>query len=97
MLREPGARVVVVEDDGVLARLEHHVEVAARDRLLRPPAVDDAPLLAHDRDALPIDAARQAAGTALDERVMRAVETTCGQTELSVVARYEQCPRLGYA
>ena len=51
-LGEPAAPRLVVEDDGVLAGLEHDLEVAADDRLLRPPAVDDAPLLAHERDRL---------------------------------------------
>jgi hypothetical protein len=38
--------LVVMEDDDVLAALQHDVEVTAVDGLLGPPAVDNAPLLA---------------------------------------------------
>ena len=58
-LAEPAAGFLVPEDARVLARLEHEVEVAAVERVLRPPAVDDAPLLAHDRDRLAVDPHRQ--------------------------------------
>src|SRR4029078_10118847 len=67
-LGAPGARVVVVVDDGVLSRLEDEVEVPAMDGLVGPPAVDDAPLLADDADALPVDAARGARGVPLAHR-----------------------------
>jgi hypothetical protein len=67
-LGEPRACVVVAVDDGVLSRLEHDVEVPPVHRLLRPPAVDDAPLLAERADALPVDPARRAVGVRLDER-----------------------------
>ena len=64
-------RLAVAVDDGVLARLEDEVEVAAVDRLVRPPAVDDPPLLPHGRDALPVDALRDAVAVRLDERRAR--------------------------
>src|SRR5258707_3669419 len=59
-LREPRACVVIAVDDGVLSRLEHDVEVPPVNRLLRPPTVDDPPLLADRADGLPVDAARRA-------------------------------------
>jgi hypothetical protein len=62
-----------VVDDGVAARLEDDVEVAARQRLLRPPAVDDAPLLADERHVLAVDTLRGAVGVRLDERRPRLV------------------------
>src|SRR5436305_702311 len=40
-LADPRACLVVAVDDRVLSRLEHDVEVAAVNRLLCPPAVDD--------------------------------------------------------
>jgi hypothetical protein len=58
---------VVVKDDDVLAALEHDVEVAAVDRLLGPPAVDDAPLLADQLDRQTIDETRRPVGSRLDE------------------------------
>ena len=57
----------VAKHHGVLARLEDDVEVPPLHRLLRPPAVDDAPLLPHDGDVLPVDPARRAVGMPLDE------------------------------
>jgi hypothetical protein len=59
--------LVVVEDDDVLAALEHDVEVAAVDRLLGPPAVDDAPLLADQLDRQTIDETRRPVGSWLDK------------------------------
>src|SRR5205085_11777876 len=59
-LREPRARFLIAKDDDVLAALEDELEVAAAQRLLRPPAVDDAPLLPHERDAAPVDPLRRA-------------------------------------
>jgi hypothetical protein len=56
-----------VVDDGVAARLEDDVEVAARQRLLRPPAVDDAPFLADERHVLAVDALGGTVGVRLDE------------------------------
>src|SRR5439155_9708991 len=66
------------EDDGVLAALEHDVEVAAAHRLLRPPPVDDPPLLAHERDRLPVDARRLATEARLHERRLRLVDPSRG-------------------
>ena len=58
---------VVVEDDDVLAALEHDVEVATVDGLLGPPAVDHAPLLADQLDRQTIDETRRPVGSRLDE------------------------------
>src|SRR5688500_8451574 len=66
-LTEPAAGFLVAEDAGVLARLKHEVEVAPVDRRLRPPAVDDAPLLAQARDPDAIHAPRDADRARLDE------------------------------
>ena len=60
----------------MLARLEHEIEVAPIDRLLRPPAVDDAPLLAQARDADAIHAPRDAHGARLDEGGTRRVQAS---------------------
>src|SRR3954453_23905503 len=57
-LREPRLELLVAEDDAVLAGLEHDLEIAAVDRLLRPPAVDDTPFLAHDGDGCALDRPR---------------------------------------
>jgi hypothetical protein len=59
--------LVVVEDDDVLATLEHDVEVASIDGFLRPPAVDDAPLLADQLDRQAIDEPRRPVSLRLDE------------------------------
>jgi hypothetical protein len=64
---------VVVEDDDVLAALEHEVEVAAVDRVLGPPAVDDAPLLADQLDRQTIDETRRPVGSRLDQGTPRLV------------------------
>lgn len=66
--------LVVVEDDNVLATLEHDVEVAAVDGLLRPPAVDDAPLLADQLDRKAIDEMWRPVGLRLDEGGARLIE-----------------------
>ena len=50
-LREPAARSRSRKTQTFSSGLEHDLEVAAVDRLLRPPAVDDTPFLAHERDA----------------------------------------------
>src|SRR5882724_13488494 len=71
-LREPRACVVVAVDDDVLSCLEHDVEVPPVHRFLRPPAIDDAPLLADRADGLPVDTARRTVGVRLDERRTRA-------------------------
>src|SRR6185503_3155490 len=44
------------------------LEVAAVDRVIRPPAVDDTPLLPHDDDELAVDEPRLATQVRLDER-----------------------------
>src|SRR4029079_3866163 len=67
----------VVEDDGVLAALEHELEVAADDRLLRPPAVDDAPLLPYERDAAVVHRELSRVRVGRDARRPRRVEA-CG-------------------
>jgi hypothetical protein len=58
--------LVVVEDDDVLAACEHDVEVPAVDRLLCPPAVDDAPLFPDQFDCEAIDETRRPVGLRLD-------------------------------
>src|SRR5438128_2545213 len=77
-LGEPAAALFVAEDDRVLARLEHDLEVAARKRLLGPPAVDDTPLLTNELDCLPIDDARRTRARLLHERRPRRVQPSCG-------------------
>ena len=67
-LTEPTAGFLVAEDARVLPGLEHEVEVAPVDRVLRPPAVDDPPFLAQERHRLPVDAHRHADRARLDER-----------------------------
>ena len=59
--------LVVVEDDDVLAALEHDVEIAAIDRLLGPPAVDDPPLFPDQLDYEAIDETRRPVCFWLDE------------------------------
>jgi hypothetical protein len=53
-LTEPACGLRIAEDADVLAGFEHDLEVAPVHGLLRPPAVDDTPLLADDRHALPV-------------------------------------------
>ena len=69
---------LVAKDDRVPAALEHDVEVAPVDGLLRPPAVDDPPLLAHERHPLPVDPARRPVEPRLDERQPRVVYSSRG-------------------
>src|SRR5204862_2916532 len=77
-LGEPTLRLRVQEDDRVFATREHDVEVATVDRLLRPPAVDHAPFLAHERDLLPVHAPRRAIEMGLDERGRRRIQSSRG-------------------
>src|ERR1700760_1186397 len=77
-LREPRAGLGVEVDDGVLARLEHEVEVAAVDRLLRPPAIDDPPLLPNACDMLPVDPPRDPVAVRLNEGGARSVQSSRG-------------------
>jgi hypothetical protein len=48
------------------------------DRLLCPPAVEDAPLLADERDGLPVHTLRRAVSPHLDERSARLVYSSRG-------------------
>src|SRR5262245_8922223 len=80
LLGEPARLLEVAVDTDVLAALEDDLEVAAVDRLLRPPAVDDAPLLADERDGLPVDHARRPVERGLDERRPRRVQASRGTT-----------------
>jgi hypothetical protein len=66
-----------VVDDGVLSRLENEVEVAPVHGVLRPPAVDDTPLFADERNVLPVDARRRAVGMAFDERRTGLIQSAC--------------------
>jgi len=70
---EPALELVVAVDDCELARLEHEVEVATVDRVLRPPAVDDAPFFADDGHRLAVHAARRPVEFFLDERRTRSI------------------------
>jgi hypothetical protein len=65
--------LVVVEDDDVLAALQHDIEVPTVDRVLRPPAVDDAPLLPDHLDRQAIDETRRPVCSWLDEGSPRLV------------------------
>ena len=102
VLREPAACLPVAVDAGVLARLEHDLEVAAVDRLLRPPAVDDAPLLPHERrPGLAVhDAAGVAVARGLHERRPRRIQRRAGETASGArprrydVTRNDERPRL---
>ena len=67
--------LVVVEDDDVLAALEHDVEVAPVHRLLGPPAVDHAPLLADNLDDQTIHESRRPVCVGLDEGGARLIES----------------------
>jgi hypothetical protein len=49
-----------VEDDDVLARFEHEIEVTPPQRLFRPPAIGDEPLLPNRRHADTADRHRHA-------------------------------------
>ena len=84
LLREPAAAVTVAVDAHVLARLEHDLEVAAIDRLVGPPAVDDAPLLTDDDDPLAVDDTRRSVHSRLDESGARSVEAAGGRASQRV-------------
>src|SRR5581483_11840997 len=77
-LREPRSVLLVAVDDRVLAALQHDFEVAAVDRLVGPPAVDDAPLLAHDRDAGAVHEPRHTRSVRFDERRPGCVQSSRG-------------------
>src|ERR1700749_4007027 len=77
-LREPALGLAVAIDDGVLARLQHQVEIAPVDGLVRPPAVDDPPFLAHALDAPAVHPLRDAVAVRFDERRRRLVQSSRG-------------------
>jgi hypothetical protein len=72
-LAEPASAFVVPEDDRVLAALEDHVEIAPLHRFLGPPAIDDAPLLADERNRSAVDLPRCPVEVGLDEDRPRSV------------------------
>ena len=72
-LAEPASAFIVPEDDCVLAALEHHVEIAPLHRLVGPPAIDDAPLLADERYRPTVDLPRRPVEVGLDEDRPRSV------------------------
>ena len=72
-LAEPASAFIVPEDDGVLAALEDHVEIASLHRFLGPPAIDDAPLLADERNRPAVDLPRRPVEVGLDEDGPRSV------------------------
>ena len=61
-----------------LAGLEDELEVASDDRLLRPPAVEDAPFLADHDDRLMVDLPGRAVEVGLDTRRARFVQSSRG-------------------
>ena len=76
-LGEPGSSLLVAVDARVSPGLEHDVEVTAVDRRLGPLPVDDAPLLADDRDRLAVDPRRRPVEAHLDERRPRRIQSSC--------------------
>ena len=72
-LTEPALGLSVQAHDRVLAAREDDVEITPVDRLLSPPAIDDAPLLPDERDLLPVHALRRPVDMRLDERSLRRV------------------------
>lgn len=64
-----------MEDDDVLAALQHDLEVAPVDGLLGPPTVDDAPLLADQLDRQAIDETRRSVGVWLDKGGPRLIQS----------------------
>ena len=69
--------LLVAEDDDVLTRLQDEIEVAPPYRPLRPPAVDDPPLLSDQRDGNAPHFGRHAP-VGCDERVPRLVQSSRG-------------------
>ena len=65
-LAEPAAGVLVPEHDRVLAAFQNHVEIAPLHRFLGPPAIDDAPLLADERNRSAVDLPRRPVEVRLD-------------------------------
>src|SRR5687768_2751223 len=77
-LAEPSSALLVAEDHRALPAVEHDLEIAAMDRVLRPPAVDDSPFLADERDPLPIHSTRRPVSPDLDDRRARLVYSSRG-------------------
>ena len=77
VLGEPALRLGVAVDADVPSALEDDLEVVAVDGLVRPPAVDDTPLLAHERDVLAVDNVRRPARRCLHERRAWSIQTAC--------------------
>ena len=73
-----------MEDDGVLAALEHDLEVAAQHRLFGPPAVEHAPLLPKHCNRLMVDLARRSVDARLDARRARLVQSSRGTNSARV-------------
>src|SRR3954454_10858294 len=73
-----------MEDDGVLARLEHDLEVAPDHGLLGPPAVEHAPFLAQGDDGLVVHLPRRAVEVRLDARRARLVQSSRGTNSARV-------------
>src|SRR5947209_11437868 len=89
-LGEPAAAGAVVENDGVLAALEHDLEVAPDDGILRPPAVEDAPLLAEHGDRLVVDLPRRPVEVHFDARRARLVQSSRGTNSARVSGILDQ-------
>src|SRR5919201_5732046 len=77
-LGEPPPSRTVVKHDRVLAALEHDLEISPHDGLLRPPAVEDAPLLADERDRLVVHLPRRPVERRLDHPRARLVQSSRG-------------------
>src|SRR5262249_32609564 len=80
ILREPTLRLAVAIDADVPAALEDDLEVASIDRLIRPPAIDDAPLFAHERHLLSVHDPRRPPRPRLHESGARRIQSSRGTT-----------------
>ena len=76
VLCEPTLRLGIAVDTDVPAAFEDDLEVVPIDRLVRPPAIDDAPLLAHQRHLFTIHDVRRPTRRRLDQRRPRGIEAT---------------------
>ena len=83
-LREPAAASLVEEDDSVLARLEHHVEVPAPDGVTRPPPLGHSPLLAHARHRHTVHRRRYLVARRPDDDRTRLVQSSRGTSSARV-------------
>ena len=79
-----------MEDAGVLAALEHDLEIAAQHRLLRPPAVEHTPLLAQHGDRQMVDLARRSVDARFDARGARLVQSSRGTNSARVSGILDQ-------